>query len=172
MRPIILFLLLFVITPLTELYVLIAVGAKIGALSTILLTLLTATVGILLVRTQGLVTALQANAAMGRGEIPAVAMLEGVVLVLCGVLLLLPGFITDTIGFLLLIPALRYRVLLYMLQSAAVTAHAHAHNSTDPDGFSANYHKDEEVVEGEYEEVSRPKPSIPHTPSDPYKSGK
>jgi UPF0716 protein FxsA len=102
-----LFLLLFIGAPLVELYFLIQVGAVIGALPTIALSILTAVLGATLVRMQGLAVLMRVRQAMDRGETPALALLDGAVLLVCGFLLLLPGFVTDIAGFLLLIPPLR-----------------------------------------------------------------
>ena len=110
-----LFLLLFVAIPLGELYILISVGADIGGISTILLCLATAGIGIGLVRTQGLRTIIQARADLNRGEIPAQHMLHGLLIAVAGILLFFPGFVTDTLGFLLLIPALREFIISHWL---------------------------------------------------------
>lgn len=98
---------LFVLTPLAELYLLIEVGSGIGGISTIALCLLTAAIGGILVRVQGLQTLIKAKELMNRGEPPAEPMLHGIMIALSGLLLFFPGFITDVIGFLLLIPILR-----------------------------------------------------------------
>ncbi len=99
--------LLFITVPLLELYVLIEVGSGIGGLTTILLCLLTAALGGLLIRWQGLNTLIDAQRRMAMGELPADHGFHGLLLALAGLLLFTPGFITDTAGFLLLIPALR-----------------------------------------------------------------
>lgn len=101
------FLLLFVFAPLIELYFLIQVGSVIGALPTILLSILTAVIGGYLVRMQGLAVLMRVRSMLERGETPALELLDGAVLLLCGFALLLPGFITDTVGFALLVPPLR-----------------------------------------------------------------
>ena len=100
---------LFVLLPLLELYVLIEVGSGIGGLTTIALCLLTAATGGLIIRWQGLQTLLQARqsfATMQQHQLAEHGM-HGVLLVIAGVLLFVPGFITDTLGFLLLVPAFR-----------------------------------------------------------------
>lgn len=102
-----LFLLLFVATPLIELYFLIQVGSVIGALPTIALSILTAVIGGALVRRQGLAVLMRVREMLDQGEMPALELLDGAILLICGFALLLPGFITDIIGFLLLIPQLR-----------------------------------------------------------------
>jgi len=96
----------FVLIPLLELYVLIEVGSGIGGLTTIALCLLTAAVGGMIIRVQGLQTLLQAKKSMQQHEL-AEHGLHGVMLVIAGVFLFIPGFITDTLGFLLLVPAVR-----------------------------------------------------------------
>jgi len=101
------FLLLFVFAPLIELYFLIQVGSVIGALPTILLSILTAVIGGYLVRMQGLAVLMRVRSMLERGETPALELLDGAVLLLCGFALLLPGFITDAVGFALLVPPLR-----------------------------------------------------------------
>lgn len=105
--PVFLFLLFFVGAPLVELYLLIEVGSVIGALPTIILSVFTAILGGALVRLQGFSVLFRAQSQMANQEVPALELLEGVLLLLVGLALLLPGFITDAIGFLLLIPPLR-----------------------------------------------------------------
>src|SRR5690554_8142441 len=91
-------LLLFVILPLAELWLLIWVGSIIGALPTLALVVLTAVAGVWLLRRQGLDTLLRGRQRLEMGEVPAEEMIEGMVLAMSGVLLLLPGFATDTPG--------------------------------------------------------------------------
>ncbi|BCU07515.1 FxsA family protein [Allochromatium tepidum] len=106
-----LLLLLFVGLPLTELYVLIQVGSEIGALSTILLLILTAVVGIWIVRYQGFGVLMRVRDLLDRGEVPAIELLDGALILVAGLCLILPGFVTDSLGFLLLIPPLRRRLI-------------------------------------------------------------
>jgi UPF0716 protein FxsA len=106
----------FILVPILELYLLIQVGSHIGALNTILLVLLTAGIGVSLLRKQGLTTLQRVQSQMQQGEIPALGMLEGMLLFFAGALLLTPGFVTDTIGFLLMIPPLRKLIALWLLE--------------------------------------------------------
>ena len=93
-----------ILIPAIELWVIIEVGARIGGLTAVLLVFLTAAVGLAFVRDQGMTTMQQLRS----GTLPAdVARLQGPLLVLAAVCLLFPGFVTDTIGALLLIPPLR-----------------------------------------------------------------
>lgn len=106
----------FLAIPIAEIYVLIEVGSVIGAFPTIMLIVFTAILGSILIRAQGLTTLARVREAMQRGEIPAVEMMEGMCLLLAGAFLLTPGFVTDTMGFILLIPALRRAVILTLLE--------------------------------------------------------
>ena len=117
LNPAILFLLFFVGAPLVELYLLIEVGSQIGALPTIALSVFTAVLGGMLVRMQGFAVLFRAQSQMANKEIPALELMEGAMLLLVGLALLLPGFITDAIGFLLLIPPLRRWLIVRWLKA-------------------------------------------------------
>jgi UPF0716 protein FxsA len=95
---------LFVIVTLLEIYVLVSVGESIGGFSTVMLVVITALIGSTLLKQQGWSTMAKAQQAMANGQTPAFEMLEGVVILISGVLLLTPGFITDTVGLLGLMP--------------------------------------------------------------------
>ena len=110
----------FLLVPLAEIYLLIQVGSVIGALPTVALVVLTAALGAVLIRSQGLSTLERMRAAADRGEIPAVEIIEGVCLLAAGAMLLTPGFVTDTVGFLLLIPALRRSAILALLERGVI----------------------------------------------------
>lgn len=102
---------LFIIVPLLEIFAFIEVGSAIGALPTLALIVLTAVVGALLVRWQGIKVVMDARQSLARDELPVAAAVHGVLLLLAGLLLLTPGFVTDTAGFLLLVPAIRSQVV-------------------------------------------------------------
>ena len=106
-----LLLVLFLVVPIAEIWVLIEVGSVVGAVATIGLVVLTAVVGAALMRAQGLATLFRARAAMAKGEVPALELLEGAVILIAGALLLTPGFITDAAGFACLVPSLRRRLI-------------------------------------------------------------
>ena len=99
MNPFSFFLLLLIVVPVVEIYFLIQVGGVIGAFSTIVLIVITAVLGAYLFRQQGLATFQRVQATIARGEIPALEMIEGLVLMVSGGLLLTPGFFTDIVGF-------------------------------------------------------------------------
>lgn len=101
------FFLLVVLLGLSELYLLFKAAGIIGFWGTVGLCVLTGIVGGALVRFQGLRTIQQIQVSMSQGRVPAVEMVSGVVLLLVGAMLIMPGFITDLLGFVLLIPAVR-----------------------------------------------------------------
>lgn len=109
---------LFIIVPLLELYLIIKVGSHIGALWTVLIVVMTALIGVQLLRIQGFNTLRRAQRSMMQGTMPAMEMMEGIVLAVGGALLITPGFITDTLGFLCLVPATRKAMIkLFMARS-------------------------------------------------------
>ncbi|MFT7131410.1 MAG: UPF0716 protein FxsA [Cyclobacteriaceae bacterium] len=110
------FLLVFIIVPVIEMFILIKVGSMIGALPTIALVVLTATVGVWLLKREGLATLARLQGKMANGEIPGKELLEGVMLIIGGALLLTPGFVTDAIGFVCLLPGLRQPLAVWLLK--------------------------------------------------------
>jgi UPF0716 protein FxsA len=96
--------LFFVLMTLLEIIVLISVGQAIGSLSTILLIIATAFIGSRLLKQQGWATMARAQQNIAEGQQPTIEILEGVVILISGVLLITPGFITDILGLLGLIP--------------------------------------------------------------------
>jgi UPF0716 protein FxsA len=111
MRPGQIIFLLFLSISVLEIYLLIQVGSEIGGVMTVILILLTAMAGSHLVRTQGLSTLAKVQRASASGELPAIAMFEGVAILIAGILLVTPGFFTDSLGFILLVPAFRRGIL-------------------------------------------------------------
>ena len=107
MSPFRILFLLFILVPLVEIYLLIQVGSVIGGLPTVLLIILTAIVGVGLLKQQGLSTLMAAQQSLVRGELSALQLLEGAALLISGALLLTPGFVTDFICFMGLIPVTR-----------------------------------------------------------------
>jgi UPF0716 protein FxsA len=97
----------FIVVPLLEIFAFIQVGSAIGAMPTLGLIVLTAVGGALLVRHQGLKVVLDARSSLARKELPLAAVVHGGLLLLAGLLLLTPGFVTDGVGFLLLVPPVR-----------------------------------------------------------------
>ncbi|MEK7729192.1 MAG: FxsA family protein [candidate division KSB1 bacterium] len=116
--------LLFIGVPLLELAILVQLGQVFGFWSTLAIIILTGIAGAALARWQGLRVLLRMQAELAAGKIPAAELLEGLLILIAGVMLLTPGFLTDLCGLLLLLPPVRYFVrawlqvkLLRMLQS-------------------------------------------------------
>jgi UPF0716 protein FxsA len=99
--------LLFILVPILELYVIIQVGQEIGALWTIAILIADSILGSLLLRAQGRSVWERFNTALSAGRPPAREVLDGVLIIFGGALLLTPGFTTDIVGLLLLIPPTR-----------------------------------------------------------------
>ncbi len=99
--------LLFSIVPAVELALLVYAGSKIGIPETLSIVIATAIAGAFLVRREGLGVLLRIQEDLSRGSFPAGSLLDGAMVLVSGVLLLTPGFMTDLIGFLLVIPASR-----------------------------------------------------------------
>lgn len=158
---------LFIVMPVVEMAVLIQVGSFIGVLNTIALVLLTAIIGAALLRQQGLATLLRANERMNSGELPAHEVAEGLVLAVGGALLLTPGFVTDAIGFLCLLPGSRHwlvsRALKHLTVSGGAAYFRFSAGGDDPfatgdpfrsgpSGPRSPFDRDEngDIIEGEY----------------------
>ncbi len=143
MNPVGLLFLLFLLIPLVEIYFLIQVGSVIGAIPTVALVVFTALLGAMLLRFQGLSTLQRTRSAMAQGQIPALEMFEGVLLVFSGALLLTPGFVTDAIGFLLLVPPLRKAVIHWFINKSTI-------NIQRPGAPPGASRSDPHTIEGEY----------------------
>jgi len=164
---------LFLTIPLIEIYLFIQVGEVIGGFATIFLIVFTAVLGVWLLRWQGLITLNRLQTTMAQGELPAVPLIEGMMLLVAGALLLTPGFFTDTIGFILLVPGLRQRLAqalllrgLFRAGSGFGASFQHASSQTrshQPDddltGYPSGHQPDQKfaskppprIIEGEYE---------------------
>ena len=104
-------LLIILFIPLVEIYLFIQIGAQIGAFNTILIILLTAVIGIYFVRLQGLSTIKSGVTQLYRNQIPVYEMMSGAALAFAALLLIMPGFATDIIGFLIIFPITRKLIL-------------------------------------------------------------
>ncbi len=115
-----LFIVLFIILPLLEIATFIYVGGHIGVLNTLLLSFCMAILGGVIVKYQGFETLTQARDAFARGEVPSKALFHGLVLMLAAGMLITPGFVTDAVGFMLLIPQVREALRLWLLEGTQV----------------------------------------------------
>ena len=96
-----------ILVPIIEIYLFIKIGSQIGALSTILLIFVTAFVGIAYARYEGLNTLKSGFSQMVKNEIPAYEIISGAAIAFSALLLIIPGFATDVLGFLIIIPFTR-----------------------------------------------------------------
>lgn len=154
------FAVLFFVVPLIEIYLLIQVGSWVGVLPTILLVVLTAVLGAFLLRQQGLSTLARFQQSLGKGRLPASELLEGVILLVGGALLMTPGFFTDTLGFLCLLPFTRPALIKLLLNKTAVKVQGVGTTSSQSEDFhvhkqQSNVHSSRDrqgqtTIEGEY----------------------
>jgi len=142
---------IFLLVPIVEIYLLIQVGQVIGALWTVFLVVLTAVIGVWLLKIQGMSTLQRAQQKMQNGQMPAQEMLEGLGLVLAGAFLLTPGFFTDTIGFFLLLPPTRAwlvgKLVAQMMRSGQFVGQASVHGYRN-DSHHREKSSDQDVIEG------------------------
>ena len=96
-----------ILIPMIEIYLFIKIGSQIGAFSTILLIFLTAAIGVFYARFEGLNTLKSAMSQLIKNELPAYEIFSGTAIAFAALLLILPGFATDVIGFLLIFPLTR-----------------------------------------------------------------
>lgn len=158
--------LMFIVVPIVEMYILIKVGASIGGFYTIALVLATALIGVSLLKRQGLSTFMLAQQKMQTGQMPITEIAEGLMLAVAGALLLTPGFVTDTIGFILLTPVLRqviakrgFQAWLLKAQKTGnyqQTQYRETHfytNETQPNARKTSMFEESGVIEGEFKEI-------------------
>jgi UPF0716 protein FxsA len=113
----------FLVVPVVEIYVLVQVGATIGALNTVGLLLLVSLVGAWVVKHQGTGTWRRIRGELAMGRMPGASLVDGALIFAAGVLLLVPGFVTDAFGFLLLIPPVRHLVRALLARRFDVRVH-------------------------------------------------
>jgi UPF0716 protein FxsA len=150
--------LLFVVVPIVELFVIIQVGQAIGVLPTIALLILDSVLGSMLMRSQGRVAWRRFNAALGEGRIPHREVLDGALVIFGGALLLTPGFVTDVLGIVLLLPPTRALVrgvvARRLLPRLVVSGFAGVGGGRGPDGARRRPGADGDVdVEGSATEI-------------------
>lgn len=165
---------LFIAVPLVEIAVFIKLGGIIGLGWTLALIVLTALAGTALLRQQGLATLRRAQENMARNEMPIRELFDGACLLVAGVLLLTPGFVTDAVGALLLIPPVR-ETLRRSLAKRMLAGSVHVHGF--PGGGQAHWQSGsperperDDIIDGEYEEVDEPRDAV--EPPDDSKWGR
>ena len=141
--------LIFVLVPIVEIALFIQVGGLIGLWPTLAIVVLTALAGTVLVRSQGLWALGRIRDSFQNLRDPTEALAHGAMILASGLLLLTPGFFTDAIGFLLLIPPVRLAVLAYA--RARVKVQSFVHTSAAP--RRGNSPAEGEVIDGDFSEI-------------------
>ena len=159
--------------PIVEIGVFIQVGDIVGLGPTLLMVLATAIIGVNLLKRQGLHTWQEIQTQLSQGQVPAMAMASAAQLLFAGGLLLTPGFVTDTIGFALLVPAVRHAVAHRLIQGWTQKATMHqtgfyhqSYSSSTSEGHTqspftqnnssaGNRMNGGDVIEGEFEDHTR-----------------
>lgn len=171
-----LLLLLFILVPVAEIALFIEIGGAIGTWSTVGVIVLTAIIGTTLVRQQGLQTLARTQRKLDEGAIPVEEALTGVCLLVAGALLLTPGFLTDAVGFALLVPpvrmALGMAVFNYLKRNGKIHMQAGGPGAGPFGGAGPGHGHARDgaaVIDGEFEEVD-PEPGRPD-PDSPWAGG-
>ncbi len=143
MQPFRLLFLVFLIVPLIEIYLLLVIGGIIGPFPTIAMVVFTAVLGAWLLRIEGFHTWFRLQQSLAQGKIPALEIVEGPILLVGGALLLTPGFFTDALGFLCLIPSTRRRIARYILKKRLI--------QPPPGGSGPDGGGESRIIEGKYQ---------------------
>ncbi|TQV70899.1 FxsA family protein [Aliikangiella marina] len=157
-------LILFILVPIIEIGVFIQVGGFLGLWPTLLIVLVTAVLGVNLLKQQGLRAWMDIQTSMAQGKVPAVEMASAAQLLFAGGLLLTPGFVTDGVGFALMVPAVRLALAQYLMnhwaKKATVVSSTNFYYTNETqrsDGSPINEsHKrpGNRTIEGEFEDRS------------------
>ncbi len=161
----------FIAVPLGEMLLLVEVSDRIGFLTTLGMVVATAVIGVQILKRQGFATLTRANQKLQSGQIPAQEIVEGMLLAAAGALLLTPGFITDTIGFVLLTGPLRRPIARSVVRSGMVKAMGGAGPGASFGQWSSGGGRQERqdgsnVYEGDYHEESAFLPESEQNSSD------
>ena len=136
------FFLIFIVLPALEIFLMIEIGSEIGALSTLALIFLTAAFGLFFARVQGIKTLKSGLVNLYQNRVPIYELISGASIAFAAVLLIVPGFLTDLIGFILLIPFTR-RVLFKIIFKNKTTINKHKEKIDTIDGEIVKKEKDE-----------------------------
>ena len=146
--------LIFTSVSLLEIFVLVKVGGFVGPWPTIGLVVITALIGSALVRSQGVQLVQQLQKRIAQGEMPGQQLIEGVMLLMTGVLLVTPGFVTDFCGLLLLQPKIREKIAKLVLSNVKINPNVsmsgHYSQSQTGSTFTGDK-KNDDAIEGEFE---------------------
>jgi len=131
-------LLAIILVPIIEIYLFIKIGSEIGALITIILIFVTAFLGIIYARYEGLNTLKSGFVQMIKNEMPVYEIISGAAITFAAILLIIPGFATDIVGFLLILPFTR-KFILKLISSR----------------FQVKKKMNEKFIDGEYEDIDK-----------------
>jgi UPF0716 protein FxsA len=147
---------IFISIPLIEIILFIQLGSLIGLWLTLLTVLITAIIGTIMVRAQGLAAVSRLQSSFSRLENPSEPLANGAMILISGALLLTPGFLTDAIGFAFLIPAVRLNVYRYMRNKFSVQQfHMGTRSHPSSTDHSPYQHSEaHEIFNGDYEDVT------------------
>ena len=155
---------LFAILPIVEIAILVQIGGIIGGWNTIGLVVLTAFVGAYFVKREGLATLQTAQEKMQRNEIPGKEMVDGLMLVIAGILLVTPGVITDVFGLMFALPGTRHLIASQIskhMSMRVVTTTSNFYQDPSASQYNPfNNHKPQsgDIIEGEYSESTQNDP--------------
>ena len=127
-----------ILVPVIEIYLFIKIGSRIGAFNTITLIFITAIIGIIYARYEGLNTLKSGFSQLIKNELPAYEIVSGAIIAFAAILLIIPGFMTDIIGFLLIFPLTR-KLILKNFSSR----------------FKIKTKREENFIDGEYEDIEK-----------------
>ena len=136
------FFIIFIALPALEIFLMIKIGTEIGALNTVAVIFLTAIIGIYYARIQGIQTLRSGIINLYQNKVPIYELISGASIAIAALLLIVPGFFTDLIGFLLLIPVTRNFILKSVFKNSASINKLKKNNDTI-DGEIVNKDKDE-----------------------------
>ena len=155
--------LLLALVPLAEIWLLMELAEKTSWTTTIAIVLSTGVIGISLVRWQGIKTIQEIQRQLAAGQSPSKAIVSGVLILMAGAMLLTPGLLTDTTGFLLLIPAVRYAVATYLQRRfvSGVSAKFRSSVWVQSGSFGSSSHEETSFDETERPSVRVVEPDAP-----------
>ena len=137
------FFLLFIGVPALEVFLMIKIGGKIGALNTVSLIFLTAIIGIYFAKLEGIKTMRSGIMNLYQNKVPVYEMISGASIAIAALLLIIPGFFTDTIGFLLLIPFTRKILISFFVKKSKISADQKKTDTLDGEIIEDKDKKDE-----------------------------
>ena len=146
------FFILFIVIPLIELFLFLTIGDAIGLLATLIICVVTAIVGGVLVKHQGMKALSDAKLSLSRGIMPIREIFDGFCIVVAGALLMTPGFLTDFIGFAFLIPFLRTQIRTVMAKSERFRMAGEKNGQKNKDQPRA-YYSQSDIIEGDIVEA-------------------